>query len=185
MPQSKAEQIKLYIIIGLMVLAAATAYFRFFHKKKPTAATTAAGAPAAGLTVPEIKTALLKSTTSAKSPAPEPGDIDLRNIFSPVRWPKEAEAQPDDTDVDDMELEMAEARADEELQLQPKPFPQVKLLGTLIGGKKPIAIIDGQFMRTGDAINEYKIVEITQNEVLLKYGDKEVILKILTNGVDQ
>ena len=163
MAQTKAEQIKLYIIIGLMVVAAAVAYFRFFHKKKPSAAIpapgalTAANAPAAGLTVPEIKIKALKSTTSAQSQGPEIGDIVLRNIFSPLRWPKRAEAQaeveePDATDVDDMEMEMVEARLEEELLLQPKPFPQVILLGTLIGGKKPIAIIDDQFMRPGDAI---------------------------------
>ncbi len=194
MPQSKAEQIKLYIIIGLVVVAAVVAYLRFFHKKKPSLATPAPGAPTAGttagLTVPEIKITPLKSTTSAQSQAPEIGDIALRNIFSPLRWPKKAEAQPevvepDETDVDDMELEMAEAWAYEELQLQPKPFPQVKLLGTLIGGKKPIAIIDDQFMRAGDAIDGYKIVKITPHEVLLKDGDQEVVLKVLTSGVDQ
>ena len=194
MAQTKAEQIKLYIIIGLMVVAAAVAYFRFFHKKKPSAATPAPGAPTAGiaavLTVPEIKIKPLKSMTSAKSQVSEIGAITLRNIFSPLRWPKRAEAQqeveePDTTDVDDMELEMVEARMEEELLRQPKPFPQVKLLGTLIGGKKAIAIIDNRFMRAGDAINEYKIVKITPDEVLLKYGDEEVVLKVLTSGVDQ
>lgn len=194
MPQSKAEQIKLYVIIGLMVVAAVVAYFSFFHKKKASVAPPAPGAltagAAAGLTVPEIKIKQIKSTILAKAQAPEPGDIVLRNIFSPLRWPKSAQVQPevvepDETDVDDMELEMAEAWWDEELLLQPKPFPRVKLLGTLIGGKKPIAVIGNRFMRPGDAINEYKIVKITPDEVLLKYGDREVVLKVLTSGVDQ
>lgn len=194
MPQSKAEQIKLYVIIGLMVVAAVVAYFSFFHKKKASVAPPAPGAltagAAAGLTVPEIKIKQIKSTILAKAQAPEPGDIVLRDIFSPLRWPKSAQAQPevvepDETEVDDMELEMAETWLDEELLLQPKPFPPVKLLGTLIGGKKPIAIIDDRFMRPGDAINEYKIVKITPDEVLLKYDDVEVVLKVLTSGVDQ
>ncbi len=190
MPQSKAEQIKLYIIIGLVVVAAAVAYFRFLHKKKPSVAPPAPGAPTAGLTVPEIKIKKIKKTTPARSQVHEPGDIDLRNIFSPVRWPEKVEEQPDvvepdDTDVDDMELEMAEAWVDEEQQLQPKPFPQVKLLGTLIGGGKSIAIIDGRFMRAGDAIDGYEIVKIAPDEVRLKDGEEEVILKVLTSGVDQ
>ncbi|MEE8541284.1 MAG: hypothetical protein V3S66_06450 [Desulfobacterales bacterium] len=190
MPQSKAEQIKLYVIMGLMVVAAVVAYFSFFHKKKAPAATPAPATATAGPTVPEIKIKPLKSTAPAKSQVPEIGDIVLRNIFSPARWPKRAEAQPeveepDATDVDDMELEMAETWLDEERQLQPKPFPHVKLLGTLIGGKNPIAVIDGRFMRAGDAINQYKIVKITPDEVLLKYDDKEVVLKVLTSGVDQ
>jgi len=197
MPQSKAEQIKIYIIIGLLVVAGVVAYFRFFHKKKPSVVipapgTPTAGIPAGGLTVPEVKIKEIKSTAAAKTQALKKEDVPLRNIFVPARWPRRVEAQPElvvleVTDVDDMEWEMAQAWADEDLQrhLQPKPFPRVTLLGTLIGGKKPLAIIDDRFMRAGDTIDGYKITEITADEVRLEGGGEEVVLKVLASGVDQ
>ncbi len=43
-----------------------------------------------------------------------------------------------------------------------------------------MAIINNKFVRIGEKIGEYKIVSIDPNEVLLKSGRHEKVLKVLT-----
>ena len=51
---------------------------------------------------------------------------------------------------------------------QKEQSPSPKLKGTIVGGKRPIAIIDDQLYRMGDQIGEYKIILIGKNKVLLE-----------------
>jgi hypothetical protein len=53
-------------------------------------------------------------------------------------------------------------------------------MGVIVGGGDPIAIINGQFVRTGERIGKYKVVRIGEKEVFLRSGNKMAELKLLT-----
>jgi hypothetical protein len=87
----------------------------------------------------------------------------IRDIFAPVQLPTDSEAL---------------IRAEQ----TPGPSGVLKLKGTIISGKIPMAIINDKFVRMGERIGEYQIVRINPNEVLLRSGSQEKILQILTPG---
>ena len=180
MAQTKSEQIKQIFVVGLLVIALAVAYFRFFHKKKargPGPAPTAISAT--DLTIPEITVKQPKPIVSSKAGDDQAREAPLRDIFAPAQWPVK-HAQEESAD---MELERAAAMFSE--PAAPKPLPKLTLQGTLVGGKKSIAIIDNRFVRIGDRIDEFTIVKITRNEVLLKSNEQLMVLKVVTSGDTQ
>ena len=86
----------------------------------------------------------------------------IRDIFSPLIAPKKATYQPDE-------------------QGQSSPIENLKLTGTIIGGRNPIAIIDEQFIREGDWISEYKVVRIRKKDILLESDDGKIALEMMKN----
>ncbi len=54
------------------------------------------------------------------------------------------------------------------------------LKGTIVGGKRPIAIINDRFVRMGDRIGDYQVVEIDKDRVTLRSGIYEIVLEVLT-----
>jgi len=163
MPTQKSKKVKLYIVIGLLVVAVIVAYFRFIHKKN------GADADIASLSHKEAKfdVSHLEKTKNKKNirklrvPVNESLSINIRDIFSPVQLPAESASliQTDKT---------------------PEPIGILELKGIIIGGKKPMAIINNKFVRTGEKIGEYQIVKIDPNEVLLKSVSHEMVLQVLT-----
>lgn len=163
MAENKSEQIKLYILIGVAIGAAVIAYFRFVHKKKPRATApppTTSSLVLSGL--PEVKipekTARWLETPMRESLMPV-----IRDIFTPLYWPKKEEPPP--------------VVAEEEPK--PKSLPPLKLTGTIVGGRKAMAIINDQFFRIGDWIGDYRIIKIIKNQVLLTANDHEIVLEVL------
>jgi len=69
-----------------------------------------------------------------------------------------------------------ENQGEEEL----KPPPPMTLKGTIVGGKRPIAIINDRFVRMGDRIGDYQVVEIDKDRVTLRSGIYEIVLEVLT-----
>ena len=55
----------------------------------------------------------------------------------------------------------------------------LKLTGTIVGGENPIAIINDQFVRVGDLIDEYKLVSIENKEVILDMDGRTVKVEML------
>ena len=165
MAGKKSEQIKRYIVIGLALVLVISLYFRFIHAKvKNSADPVPSALPLAPLNIPLIK---WKNQQNAQSP--ESHDHNylqdfVRDIFSPLKPPVTTKNQTKKQEPP-----------------QEKPAPTFKLKGTIVGGKNPIAIIDNQFVRTGDSIGEYRVARIGKKEVLLDSGDKKITLEILKN----
>ena len=175
MQGKKGEQIKVYIIIGLALVAAIVGYFRFIHKKPiRDADRTPSTVPIALSDAPQVE---IKDTRNARwrePPVNESLPVVLRDIFVPLKSPKKARKRP-----------TAPLKSPEEAQSQPteqkpsKPPPSLKLSGTIVGGDWPIAIINDQFVRIGDWIGEYKVVRIGKTEVVLDSGDRKIELEMV------
>ena len=163
MAGKKSEQIKIYVVIGLSLVLMIGAYFQFIHAKvsrgKDVAASTA---PLAQLNVPVINKEKPKNTRSGGSPVDEYLHASIRDIFSPLRSSRDTESQPKGQE------------SEEEVS-------SFTLKGTIVGGERPIAIINDKFVRTGDWIGEYRVARIGKKEVLLESGGEKVVLEIMKN----
>ena len=161
MQKEKSNQIKTYVVIGLCVVLLLVGYFRFVHKSVThNAGPTPSTAPIARLEVPKVEAKTLANPQPAKVPVSEPLREDLTDIFAPLKLPVKKESQPEGPEP-------------------PKPVPSFKLLGTVVGGKRPIAIINDQFARTGDWIGGYRVISIGKKGVLLDSGTKKIRLTMV------
>jgi hypothetical protein len=163
MAEAKNNRIKVYIVIGLAVVLAISVYFRFVHGK--VAAHTSQGSSEATfvqLDVPQVSTEDPQNAQRRESFVHEYLHTAIRDLFSPLNSP------------------LNQQSPSEEQGLR-EPSPSLKLKGTIVGGKKPIAIINDQFVRMGDRIGEYRVVRIGKKEVLLDSGNGRVVLEILKN----
>ena len=139
------------------------AYFRFIHAKvrrgKDVAASTA---PLAQLNVPLINKEKPKNKRSGGSSVDQYLVASIRDIFSPPESSTDKES-------------LSKKETDEE------KVSSFTLKGTIVGGERPIAIINDKFVRTGDWIGEYKVARIGKKEVLLDSDGEKVVLEIMKN----
>ena len=157
------EKIKLYVVIGLLFVAAIVGYFRFAHKIKDP------DSGIAKLPVEEMKFDMSQIQKSKpKKRSQETGlsvneslSNNIRDIFTPVQLPTESEPL--------IEAEQA-----------PEPTGVLELKGIIMGGEKPMAVINDKFVLMGEKIGEYQIVRIDPTEVLLRSGSHEKVLQVLT-----
>ena len=184
MAEKKKERIKIYITIGLAVVLVISGYFRLIHAKTKRSVTTPAPQPSlASINIPKIQTKPqqetkqpepvrsddLKSVLQQVIKQPESDRFDvlqsaIRDIFAePVRPAKPAKPLPEENQVEE----------------KPKPPPPMTLKGTIVGGKRPIAIINDRFVRMGDRIGDYQVVEIDKDKVKLSSGNNEIVLEVL------
>ena len=164
MATNKTEKIKLYVVIGLAFVAAIVAYFRFVHKGDQTGTDIVSPRPEEKrFKVSQIEKTKPKGVKVPRLSAADAPSTPLRDIFSPVQLPIESEP-------------MISA------EQTPGPSTVLKLKGTIISGKIPMAIINDSFVRMGERIGEYQIVRIDPNEVRLTSGSQEKILQVLTPG---
>ena len=170
MVNKKKEQIKLYITLGLGLLLMISAYFRIIRPKtkgtaNATVSTPKISAPAA--TPVQIPTVQLDAPTKKEKTKKS------RNKFSVMSsMVRDIFAEPKEPVPDKEEEKEAEKKP---------PPPPTSLKGTIIGGKKPIAIINGRFVHIGDRVGEYRVVRIDKNEVLLSSGGHVIVLEVLKN----
>ncbi len=163
MSEKKSDRIKIYIVIGLALVMVVLCYFRFIHKKAtPDKGHTPFTRPVARLDVPAPETKNLKNDYWYKRSMDESLRTLKRDIFAPLKFLKETENWS------------VASRS-------PKPASTLKLRGTIVGGGNPIAIINDQFVRIGDWIDEYKLVKIGKKEVLLASGNKKIKVEMLKN----
>lgn len=163
MAGKKGDQIKIYVVIGLSLVLIIGAYFSFIHAKvrrgKDVAASTA---PLAQLNVPVINKEKPKNTRPGGSSVDKYLPASIRDIFSPLKSSTDKESRP-------------KGREGEE------EVSSFTLKGTIVGGERPIAIINDKFVRTGDWIGEYKVARIGKKEVLLDSDGKKMVLEIMKN----
>ena len=62
------------------------------------------------------------------------------------------------------------------------PGSTLKLSGTIVDSGRPIAIINGKFLRTGQWIDGFQVAKITKNGVLLRSESQKLLLKVLSNA---
>lgn len=161
--KKKSEQMKLYAVLGLAVFAGVFAYFRFFYNKAPAGPSAISGvafSPASpDLVVPKIDFGSIAKSKISESADSILEQIDIRDIFSMGGAPKK------DSDIRETPKEI--------------PIPSFNLSGTILGSGSSIAIINNKFLRKGDEISGFQIVEIAKNEVQLSNGGQEIVLKVL------
>jgi hypothetical protein len=161
--KKKSEQIKLYAVIGLAVFAGIVAYFRFFHNKAPAIPSGIPGMASSSLfsdlVVPKIDFGAIAKNKISESADSILKQIDIRDVFSMADLPaKDVEEKPKEV-----------------------PIPSFNLSGTILGGGSSIAIIDNKFLRKGDRVSGFQVMSVAKNEVLLRNGDQEIVLKVLKN----
>lgn len=161
MPEKKSERIKIYVLILGAVLFVIVGYFRLIHKK-PSAvrAPTTSNTPLSQLQVPEVAIEIPQYTRRAEPTAAESMPAFIRDIFSPLK------------------TTLAEKRPGEQQQ-SAIPLSAMELKGTIVGGGKPLAIINDRFVGTGDWIGEYQVIRIGKKAVLLDSGNHQIALEIV------
>jgi hypothetical protein len=163
MAPKKNEKVKIYIIIGLLVVAAIVAYFSFVHKKNGAESDMAGHPPKkVNFDISQIQKVKPKRRPQEPGlPVNEFLSMTIRDIFTPVQLPTESDPP--------IQVETA-----------PEPIGVLELKGTIIGGKEPMAVINDKFVRMGEKIGEYQIVKIDPNEVVLRSGSHEEVLQVLS-----
>jgi len=162
MSEKKPERVKIYLIVVLSMVLIVVVYFRFFHKKTTHAAVPARyKARVARLVVPQVRLPNVQTAKQPEMSAPESKPAIARDIFKPLNTP------PPKKDIQQPK------------QRPSKPTVALNLKGTIVGGEQPIAVINDQFVHTGDWIAEYQVVRIAKNEVVLIADTHQMVLKVL------
>jgi hypothetical protein len=172
MAAEKREKIKLMLVIGLSVVFVAIAYFRFMPRK----GSSAVAAPAAFVADPQVAMPRVEIKNRQIDPAPTSSDAVMRrfvkrDIFAPLNipLPEKVEKNP----------------SGQKPAMKPPPEPASRPAfifgGTIVGGDKPIAIINNHFVHTGDSISGFKVVRIGKFEVQLASKNKTIRLEMIEN----
>ncbi len=171
MPKKKSERIKLYLVIGLVVIFVISGYFRFMHKKIKSVSDQAVTAkPLARVDVhqPEIN----RPGKNKGLASPEKGSLrtDIRDIFTPQALPQWADNPSGRRGIRRTGQPLAKKST--------KPPLVLELSGMIVGGRKPVAIINDQFLRKGERIGDYRVIWISKNAVMLDSGKERIELEI-------
>ena len=161
MAEKKSNRIKIYITIGLALVLVVNGYFRLIHAKIKRSGKSSTPQPSlAPINIPKILTKL-QQVKPSESDRFDVLQYAVRDIFAePVRPAKPA---PEENQMEEI----------------PEPPPPMMLKGTIVGGKRPIAIINDRFVRMGDRIGDYQVVEIDKDIVKLSSGNNEIVLEVL------
>ncbi len=160
MPEKKGERIKIYVLILGAVVFVILGYFRLIHKK-PIAgeARTSSNTPLSRLQVPEVNIKIQQTIRRAELAVEEFMPALMRDIFSPVN------------------STVAEKRTAK--QQSGIPLSAMELKGTIVGGGKPLANINDQFVGIGDWIGEYQVIRIGNKAVRLDSGRHQIELEMV------
>lgn len=162
-PKNKSERIKLYVLLAGCVAFVIFGYFRFAYKKPSPAATRSPLDISLGqLQVPRVDIEMPPKVRTPQAPAEKLLPASIRDIFAPLA------STP------------AERRASGFQESTQQSFAMI-LKGTIVGGGKPLAIINDQFVGQGDRIGKYQVVRIGKKEVLLDSGQHQIKLEMVKN----
>lgn len=157
-----SEKIKLYIVFGLLIVAAIVAYFRFVYKNEDADSEgnmlTTQGIAFDVSKIQNIKP--IKKPQKFQWPINESSGDTIRDIFAKAQLA----ASPD-------------SRA--QVNGSNDPVAALELKGIIIGGNQPMAVIDDKFIRLGERIGGYQLVKIGSNEVVLQSNSDKKVLRVL------
>lgn len=162
----KNTKLKLYLFISLSMVLIISFYFRFLHGRETVKMeNTRPDTSIQELFVPKIDHDTEEDTKSLSTIIEDELQTIMRDIFRPpVTKPQPTETK-------------------EVLTEQPVPTrePLMTLKGTVVGKRSSIAIIDNEFLRVGDRINEYTVEYIGKKKVILDSRGRKLRLEILKN----
>jgi len=177
------ERIKLYIVIGLAAIFVAVGYFRFLHGKITFFnKSERGGAIPALIEVPAVDLKGIQPAGQQQKKALDGPRAALRDIFAPAKAPAKTPAK--ETAKETAAGSPSAAAAPAAAAAVPQPLPPLQLTGTIIGGKRPMAVINGQLLRKGDMIAGFEVVSIAKDQVTLSGGGRKVLVNLLT-GVEE
>lgn len=164
MAEKKSDRVKIYITVMLAVVLVISGYFRLIHAKIKKNGSAPASKPSlASIDIPKIQTKLQQVIKQPDQDRFGALQSVVKDIFAePVR-PAPPPPAPEENQAEEI----------------PKPPPPMTLKGTIIGGKRPIAMINDRFVRMGDRIGDYEVVEIEKDRVTLRSGIYEIVLEVL------
>jgi hypothetical protein len=169
MPTKKSEKVKLYLVVALAAVAVLIAYFTFVHNGKD------APVKAAGLPQPVVKVDLkkiekprLQGPENVRIPSDAYLNLEIRDIFTAAALSPEPEVK-----------KKKKRAVRKTVRPIPPPAVNLDLQGTIIGGRKPMAIINNKFLGVGEKIGDYQIVAIAPNTVHLKAGPHKKVIRVL------
>jgi hypothetical protein len=171
MSGKKNERVKIFTAIGLALIMAILCYFRLIHKKGTGTRDenkSQYNPPVAELDIPEVNTTMLKTPNWRRQLQGGLFPELKRDIFVIVK-------NKFLTSI------LEEAESGRGTIMSPQIASGLKLTGTVVGGENPIAIINDQFVRVGDLIDEYTLVRIGKKEVILNMDDRIVKVEMLKN----
>jgi len=164
----KNDRIKVVLIIVLSIIFVIVAYFRFFHNKSIRATNNpVAMTLTTPLTVPTVYQAGAETGKMDERPgegAPVGGMV-TRNIFAPAKTAGTG-GEPS---------LMFPEKADG------KTVSGLKLSGIITDDRAAIAVINGKFLKKGDAIEGYQVIGIGDKTVTLSGNGLKIVLNILAN----
>jgi hypothetical protein len=164
MPGNNTERIKIYVVIGLSLVFGIVGYFRFFYKKAEADVKPIEQAEVPSkIDLSSVQPIIQGRKQLSKELSTEFFQPIARDIFAPLTTPKRA-------NVSKMQGMNKEKQ---------KPLPALRLKGTIVGGERPIAIVNDMFLRTGDEIAGFKVVWIGTNAVVMEAGDRKLALEML------
>jgi len=159
--KSKSERIKHYVLIVGCVVFVIVGYFQFFYKKPSAAAArTPSFVPLDQLQVPRVELNLPSKMQTPELPGSEYLQTYVRDIFSPL-------------------TSTPMGKRLSAVQPSAGPSSSIALMGTIIGSGKPLAVINDQFVGTGDWVGEYQVIFIGKNKVLLDSGKRQIKLEMV------
>jgi len=164
MPGKNTERIKIYIVIGLSLVFGTVGYFRFFYKKAAADVKSSQQVEVPSkIDLSDVQSIIKSRKQMSKALSTEYFRPIARDIFAPSRSPIRA-------DVTEKQ------RMNNEKQ---KPLPLLRLKGTIVGGDRPIAIVNDTFLRTGDEISGFKVVWIGTKAIVIEAGERKLALEML------
>jgi len=167
MAEAKNDRIKIYLVIGLSVILAASGYFRLIRPKMKGTAGATSSAP-------------IRESVQVSDPAPMPiptgeerraGSKRTSFFIEPMTELRDIFAEPP-----------APEKAEKEKKEERPKSPPTQLKGTIVGGDHPIAIINSRFLRIGDWIDDYQVMQIEKDRVRLSSGEKDIVLEVFKNA---
>ena len=152
-----ADQFKVYLVYALAAILCISVYIRFVHSRLWGQGTTKSfSAPIASMSIP------LSQPKQVEEPQvavlfEDPPPFVTRDIFAPRKA---------------LTVEKSKSEKPQEAP------PTFRLKGTIVGGQRPLAIIDDRFLRVGDRIGDYNVVRIRKKDVLLMSDRTKLHLEI-------
>lgn len=141
------EKIEVSILLFMTLLFLVLGYFQFFYRPSGQTGVERDAAPKGKLIdVSEIRAKLANEDTAASARlAAVPLRHSIHDVFQPVNHirfvPRKEQATPQ--------------------------LPRFILNGSVAGGKSPLVVINGRFLRQWEWIDGYQVVSITDKQVVL------------------
>jgi hypothetical protein len=156
--KKKADQIKLYAVVGLAAAAAVLAYVRFGPKALQRGGSGPDPAPPpSGVQIPVVDLSLYRLPSSGTAGNQADFQPALRDIFAEIPADRPATTNGPQEDVE---------------------IAGLRLKGIMRGSRRSMANINDQLLAEGEQVGRYTVASIAHDRVVLTWGDERVTLEI-------